>query len=88
MRRNLETRLRTRWEDLHLPTIVRGLPAAALLVHDRTDSDVSYEQGVEMAEAWPGARLMATDGLGHRGLLRDAGVMREVVGFLGKGGPR
>jgi pimeloyl-ACP methyl ester carboxylesterase len=88
MRRNLEARLRTRWEDLHLPTIVRALPAAALLVHDRTDGDVPYEEAVEIAEAWPGARLVATEGLGHRGLLRDAGVMREVVGFLEEGGAR
>ena len=88
MRRNLEARLRTRWEDLHLPTIVGSLPAAALLVHDRSDSDVPYEQAVEIAGAWPGARLVATDGLGHRGVLRDAGVVREVIDFLGKGEPR
>jgi pimeloyl-ACP methyl ester carboxylesterase len=82
MRRNLETRLQTRWEDLHLPTIVRTLGAQALLVHDREDEDVPFVHAQEIAGAWPGARLVATAGLGHRGLLRDAGVVRETVAFL------
>ena len=88
MRRNLEARLRTRWEDLHMPTIVRALPASALLVHDRGDPDVPYAQGVEIAEAWPGARLVGTEGLGHRALLRDAEVVRRVVAFLGEADQR
>jgi pimeloyl-ACP methyl ester carboxylesterase len=88
MRRNLEARLRTRWEELHLPTIVTGLGTPALLIHDRGDTDVPYAQGVEIAEAWPGARLIATEGLGHRALLRDAGVIRDVVAFLAEGLPR
>jgi pimeloyl-ACP methyl ester carboxylesterase len=84
LRRNLEARLRTRWEDLHLPTIVRALAAPALLVHDRGDPDVPYAQGAEIADAWPGARLVATEGLGHRALLRDPAVVRRVAAFLGE----
>jgi pimeloyl-ACP methyl ester carboxylesterase len=83
MRRNLETRLQVRWDELHLPTIARSLTAAALLLHDRGDEDVPYVQGEEIAAAWPGARLIATTGLGHRGLLRDRDTVREMVAFLG-----
>ena len=87
MRRNLETRLQIRWDELHLPTIARSLTAAALLLHDRDDEDVPYAQGEEIAAAWPGARLIATTGLGHRGLLRDPDAVRETVAFLrGAGG--
>jgi pimeloyl-ACP methyl ester carboxylesterase len=82
MRRNLETRLQIRWDELHLPTIARSLTAAALLLHDRDDEDVPYAQGEEIAAAWPGARLIATTGLGHRGLLRDPDAVRETVAFL------
>lgn len=82
MRRNLEHRLHMRWDQLHLPTIARSLRPRALLIHDRDDIDVPYEEGVEVAEAWPGARLLATEGLGHRALLRDPNVVREIVGFL------
>lgn len=83
MRRNLETRLQVRWDELHLPTIARALTAPALLLHDRGDEDVPYAQGEEIAAAWPGARLMATTGLGHRGLLRDPDTVRATVAFLG-----
>ena len=83
MRRNLETRLQIRWDELHLPTIARSLTAAALLLHDRDDEDVPYAQAEEIAAAWPGARLIATTGLGHRGLLRDPDAVRETVAFLG-----
>ena len=82
MRRNLETRLQMRWDDLHLPTIARSLTAAVLLLHDREDEEVSYAQGEEIAAAWSGARLIATAGLGHRGLLRDPEAVRQTVAFL------
>lgn len=82
MRRNLEARLRARWDDLHLPTIARKLRAPVLLMHDREDEDVPFLHAEEIAAAWPGARLVATTGLGHRGLLRDEGVVRETVAFL------
>ena len=88
MRRNLEDRLRIRWDELHLPTIARSLRIAALVVHDRGDTDIPYGQSLEIARAWPGARHVATDGLGHRALLRDAGVVRQVVEFLGEGDSR
>ena len=87
MRRNLETRLQIRWDDLHLPTIARTLGAAALLLHDRKDEDVPFAQGEEIAARVAGRAAGATTGLGHRGLLRDPGVVRETVAFLrGAGG--
>ncbi len=54
MRRNLETRLRMRWDELHLPTIARSLRTAALVVHDRDDADVPYGQADEIARGLAG----------------------------------
>lgn len=82
LRRNLESRLKTRWDDLHLPTIVRSLPTAALLLHDRDDDDVPFTHAEEIARAWPGARLVPTLGLGHRAILRDPAVLQQTVTFL------
>ncbi|MEP7177053.1 MAG: alpha/beta fold hydrolase [Gemmatimonadales bacterium] len=87
MRHNLEARLRARWDELHVPTIARALRPAALLVHDREDPDVPFAHAVEIAGAWPGARLFATSGLGHRAILRDPAVIREAIAFLGEGAP-
>jgi pimeloyl-ACP methyl ester carboxylesterase len=82
MRRNLETRLRFRFEELHVPTRARELSAPALVIHDRDDPDVPYAHGEQIAGAWPGAVLMTTRGLGHRALLRDPEVIRRTVAFL------
>jgi pimeloyl-ACP methyl ester carboxylesterase len=82
MRQNLETRLRFRFEELHVPTVARSLTAAALIVHDIQDPDVPYAHGEEIARAWPGAELLATTGLGHRAILRDPIVVRRTIEFL------
>lgn len=85
MRRNLESRLKVRWEELHIPTLARTMSAPALIVHDRNDEDVPYAHGEEIADAWPGAELLATSGLGHRSLVRDPEVIRRTIAFLSEG---
>lgn len=82
MRRNLERRLDARWDDLHLPAIVTQLRTPALVVHDRGDPDVPYRHAEEIVAAWPGARLLATEGLGHRAVLRDPSVVESTARFL------
>ncbi|HET7423716.1 MAG TPA: alpha/beta fold hydrolase [Gemmatimonadales bacterium] len=82
MHRNLETRLRMTWADLDIPALVRRLSPAALVIHDRDDADVPIAHGERIAEAWRGARLVRTAGLGHRALLRDPAVVRRTVDFL------
>ena len=85
MHRNLERRLRIVWDELHIPTLVRELPAAALVIHDRDDTDVPLSHGEEIVGAWAGSRLETTAGLGHRALLRDPSVIARTVAFLSEG---
>ena len=85
MQQNLETRLQIRWEQLHVPTLARGMTAPALVVHDVQDPDVPFTHGEEIARAWPGAELVSTRGLGHRSILRDRDVVRRTVEFLQAG---
>lgn len=82
MRRNLESRLQISWDALHIPSLARGLSVPVLLVHDREDADVPYAHAVEIAQAWPGAELLTTSGLGHRAILRNPDVVRRTVQFL------
>lgn len=53
-----------------------------LVIHDRTDREVGYADGQAYAEAWPGARLLTTEGLGHRRLLIDRAVVDAAVAFV------
>jgi pimeloyl-ACP methyl ester carboxylesterase len=85
MHRNLERRLGIVWDELHIPTIVRELPAAALVIHDRDDADVPFAHGEKIVGAWAGSRLESTTGLGHRTLLRDPAVIAWSVEFLREG---
>ena len=53
-----------------------------LVMHDEGDEIVPFAEGRQIAEAWPGAELHATCGLGHNRMLRDAAVVRTAVAFL------
>ena len=66
-------------------TVVRCLNRPALVVHDIHDAEVPFEESEMLASAWPGARLLATSGLGHRRILRDPGVVSAVADFIGAG---
>jgi pimeloyl-ACP methyl ester carboxylesterase len=85
MRRNLENRLQIKWEELHVPTLARRMTAPALVVHDREDQEVPYTHGAEIADAWPGAELLSTTGLGHRAVVWNPEVIRRTIGFLSEG---
>ncbi|HZB27253.1 MAG TPA: alpha/beta hydrolase, partial [Gemmatimonadales bacterium] len=85
MRQNLEARLQFSWDELHIPTLARRMTSAALVIHDVQDPDVPFTHGQEIAQAWPGAELFSTSGLGHRALLRDRDVVRRTVEFLQAG---
>lgn len=64
-----------------LSTMVEPVPL--LVVHDRNDRETSYEDSMELVENWPApARLISTDGLGHRRILTDRTVLNEVVDFV------
>jgi pimeloyl-ACP methyl ester carboxylesterase len=54
----------------------------ALIVHDRGDSINRFSDGQAYAHAIRGARLAATEGLGHRKILKDAHVIGEVAIFV------
>jgi pimeloyl-ACP methyl ester carboxylesterase len=59
-----------------------GTMPPILVVHDRDDRSTPVSDGGAIAAAWPGARLKVTSGLGHNRILRDPGVVREVVEFV------
>lgn len=58
---------------IHLPTLV---------VHDRQDNINHFADGVAYSQTIEGARLVATDGLGHRHILKDDTVLKQVAAFL------
>ena len=87
LRERSERRLHARWSDLNVCDIARRLSAHAplLIVHDTQDETVAWDDGAAIAAAWPGARLITTSGLGHRGVTHDDDVVRQAVAFVSGG---
>lgn len=66
-----------------MPKMASTLDIPGLVVHDRDDRLIPFEQGEAIAQAWPGAEFLGTEALGHGNILRDAGVIKRVVQFQG-----
>ncbi len=82
MQERFERRLGFRWSEFELPQSVATMRAAALVIHDAADEDVAFASGLALARAWRGARFVRTQGLGHRAILRDPGVVRDAADFI------
>lgn len=82
MRRRSEARLRVRWSDLNVPRMAAGFDVPLLVVHDRDDPTVPWEEGRAIAAAWRGAQLVTTTGLGHREVVRSPEVVTRAVDFI------
>lgn len=59
-----------------------SMTVPALFCHGARDQVAPSDCSARMAKAWPGATLEVFDGLGHRGVLRDARVLARVTAFL------
>jgi pimeloyl-ACP methyl ester carboxylesterase len=78
IRADVERDYSFKWEDLR----VTGADVPALVVHDADDSEVAYAEAGRIADAWPGATVVTTRGLGHQRILRDRDVVQRVVSWL------
>jgi pimeloyl-ACP methyl ester carboxylesterase len=87
---HLSQRLHDRLEamsgvNIHDLQVHRHLPALgqpALIVHDMDDPDVPWAEGERYARYWRGARLLTTQGLGHRDVLDAPEVIEASLAFL------
>lgn len=70
-------------ESLDLEPVAARLAVPALVVHSRDDRMVPVRASERLARVWPGAELLAVDGLGHRRVLADPAVTGRIADFLG-----
>lgn len=82
MQWRFEKRYGVDWQEFELPDSVANIKAAALFIHDRDDKETRFEGGKALARTWPDARLYATEGLGHRRILRNAAVVQSAIDFI------
>ena len=58
------------------------LPVSGLIVHDHDDDMVPFSEGEVIARHWLRAEFLPTQGLGHRLVLADPGVVDRAVRFI------
>jgi pimeloyl-ACP methyl ester carboxylesterase len=78
----IEERYGVRWEELELARVAPRLAAKALVIHDRDDRMIPWKQGNTVAQHWPGAQLVTTQGLGHGRILQDEAVTAAAADFI------
>lgn len=69
-------------DAIDFPAMAPHLDSVALIIHSKDDKVVPYANGEALARAWPGATLVARDGLGHGRILGDAGVVERALAFI------
>jgi pimeloyl-ACP methyl ester carboxylesterase len=78
----IEERFRVPWSELDMAKLAPRIGAEALVIHDRDDRLVPWRKGEAFARQWPGARFLATRGLGHTRILADESVARSAADFI------
>ncbi|UOQ64703.1 alpha/beta fold hydrolase [Hymenobacter volaticus] len=83
MARFIQQQFNRKAESFSLVEAGRHLPVQrALLLHDRHDLNVPFTDAEAIAASWPALDFRATSGLGHNRIMRDSGVLAQVVEFL------
>jgi pimeloyl-ACP methyl ester carboxylesterase len=59
--------------DFHVPT---------LILHDGEDKEIDIEHARQISKMWPWAKLITTQGLGHRKILDDREVVENIMNFI------
>ena len=82
MQARIERRLGVPWSALDVRGYAAEMRTALLVVHDRDDAEIPWQDGAILARGWPGAVLTTTGGLGHRRILRDPYIIRVATAFV------
>jgi pimeloyl-ACP methyl ester carboxylesterase len=82
IRRRIEDHLHFDFSNLNADVIGPRISAPILILHDRQDKEVSWEDAHRVAHASPHVQLISTQGLGHRRILKSSAVIQAALEFL------
>lgn len=82
VRDRLSRRFHFEWDEFEAATVAPALDCPVLIVHDEEDARVPLADGAALHGLLRRAELVTTAGLGHSGIVRDAGVVERVAAFM------
>jgi len=82
MQRRFEAREGVLMQQLEPAAVGPRIVQPTLIVHDRDDRVNRFADAEAYRDAIEGAQLVATEGQGHRRILKEEGVVRQVARFL------
>lgn len=82
MQEGVEAVLKTPITRFDIARDAPSMTAKALFLYGDNDIIVPVSAGEAASAHWPGAHFTVKPGLGHRGVLRDPGVLTEIAQFL------
>lgn len=73
---------RARQQSEKIEGAIRQMTTPMLAVHSLDDEQCPFANSERLVALWPGADLLAVDGLGHRFLAQDRDVLDRIVNFV------
>lgn len=82
LKAKFETRLKNTISDFDVFQAAKMTSIPVFVIHDKQDKDVPVHCAQHIYENLPNGKLLITDGLGHRKILGDTAVIREIINFV------
>lgn len=83
MRKMVQTNFHLDFEDITAVELIKKIELKNhLIVHDRDDSEVPFQNAEELKKVSKNAKLLLTNGLGHTRILRDQSVLNTILNFI------
>ena len=72
-----------RWNEMNIARMAGEETLPVLFIHDRSDREIPHSQMEVFSGAGkPNFQFVSTEGMGHRRIMRDENVVREVCHFV------
>ena len=62
--------------------LIQDVAIPGLLIHDEHDRLIPIEVAYRIASVWNGSRIIKTQKLGHRKILKDPFVIHQVINYM------
>ncbi|WP_019215245.1 alpha/beta hydrolase [Legionella tunisiensis] len=69
-------------EELPMKKIISHLKTPVLLIHDKEDREIPYDDALRFKDNLQQVDFLSTEGLGHRYILKSEQVINRVLDFL------